>query len=55
MEFISRIKMRTRATGVPPAAKHAKGSYEVRWLAVRLNEIVRVVRLWIRLFLLFFI
>ena len=47
--------MRTRATGVPPVAKHAKGSYEVRLLAVRLNDIMRVVRLWIRLFLVFFI
>ena len=28
-------------------AKHAKGSYEVRLLAVRLNDMVRVVRLWI--------
>ena len=36
--------MRTRATGVPPVAKHAKGSYEVRLLAVRLNDVVRVAR-----------
>ena len=45
IEFISRMKMRTRATGVPPAAKHARGSFKVRWLGGRLNDIVRVVRL----------
>ena len=44
IESASRNEMRARATGVPPAASHAEGSFGVRWLGDRLGDIVMVVR-----------